>query len=97
MTRKQASGAVTAAFAVPQSQGLIHEVYNAQLKPAAIGALAKCVQAAFSEGDEVAIGILRAAADELEGAALSVARRLDLIEASWRAYADLVVISGELP
>jgi N-acetylglucosamine kinase-like BadF-type ATPase len=66
-------------FGVPQAQGLIHEVYNTQLKPAAIGALAKCVQSAFSEGDEVAIGILRAAADELEGAALSVARRLDLI------------------
>jgi N-acetylglucosamine kinase len=66
-------------FDVPQAQGLIHEVYNTQLKPAAIGALAKCVQAAFSQGDEVAIGILRAAADELEGAALSVARRLDLI------------------
>ena len=66
-------------FAVPQAQGLIHEVYNAELKPAAIGALAKSVQAAFSYGDEVAIGILRAAADELEGSALSVARRLDLV------------------
>ena len=66
-------------FNVSQAQGLIHEVYNTQLKPPAIGALAKCVQAAFSQGDEVAIGILRAAADELEGAALSVARRLDLI------------------
>ena len=29
--------------------------------------------------------------------ALARARRLDLIEAAWRAYADLVVISGELP
>jgi N-acetylglucosamine kinase-like BadF-type ATPase len=66
-------------FGVPQAQGLIHEVYNTELKPAAIGALAKSVQAAFSQGDEVAIGILRAAADELEGSALSVARRLDLM------------------
>jgi N-acetylglucosamine kinase-like BadF-type ATPase len=66
-------------FGVPQAQGLIHEVYNATLKPAAIGALAKCVQAAFSQGDEVAIGILRGAADELEAGALSVARRLDLV------------------
>jgi N-acetylglucosamine kinase-like BadF-type ATPase len=66
-------------FAVPQAQGLIHEVYNAQLKPAVIGALAKCVQSAFSEGDEVAIGILRGAANELEAFALSVARRLDLL------------------
>ena len=66
-------------YGVSQAQALIHEVYNAQLKPAAIGALAKCVQSAFSQGDEVAIGILRAAANELEAAALSVARRLDLI------------------
>jgi hypothetical protein len=29
--------------------------------------------------------------------ALARARRLDLLEASWRAYADLVLFSGELP
>ena len=29
--------------------------------------------------------------------ALARARRLDLIEASWRAYADLTIISGDLP
>ena len=29
--------------------------------------------------------------------AVARARRLDLIEAAWRAYADLVVISGDLP
>jgi cobalt-zinc-cadmium efflux system outer membrane protein len=29
--------------------------------------------------------------------ALARARRLDLLEASWRAYADLVIFSGELP
>jgi N-acetylglucosamine kinase len=66
-------------FGVAHPQGLIHEVYTTNLKPAAIGALAQCVQAAFSEGDAVAIGILRGAANELEAAALSVARRLDLI------------------
>jgi N-acetylglucosamine kinase-like BadF-type ATPase len=66
-------------FGVTQAQGLIHEVYNANLKPAAIGALAQCVQSAFSEGDGVAAGILRSAANELEAGALSVARRLDLI------------------
>ncbi len=70
-------------FGVPQAQGLIHEVYNTNLKPAAIGALAQCVQAAFSQGDQVAIGILRGAADELEASALSVARRLDLIGESF--------------
>ncbi len=65
-------------FQVSQPQLLLHEVYHHHLKPAAIGALASCVQTAFSEGDEAAAGILRGAADELEGAALSVARRLDL-------------------
>jgi N-acetylglucosamine kinase len=65
-------------FGVSQPQALLHEVYYNQLTPAAIGTLASCVQTAFGEGDQAAIGILRGAADELEGAALSVARRLDL-------------------
>jgi N-acetylglucosamine kinase-like BadF-type ATPase len=66
-------------FQVTQPQLLLHEVYHHHLKPAAIGALASSVQAAFSQGDEVAAGILRGAADELEGAALSVALRLELM------------------
>ncbi len=66
-------------FGVAHPQGLIHEVYNANLRPAAIGALAQCVQSAFSAGDAVAVGILPAAVGELEASALSVARRLDLI------------------
>jgi N-acetylglucosamine kinase-like BadF-type ATPase len=66
-------------FGVPRPQGLIHEIYHSNLKPAAIGALARSVQAAFNEGDEVAIGILRGAANELESSALSVARRLKLV------------------
>ena len=65
-------------FQVTQPQLLLHEVYHQHLKPAAIGALASSVHTAFSEGDEAAAGILRGAADELEGSALSVARRLDL-------------------
>ena len=77
--RTALSGLLLRHFGVTHAQGLIHEVYNANLKPAAIGALAQCVQAAFSEGDGVATGILRAAAGELEAGALSVARRLDLI------------------
>lgn len=77
------SGMLLKHFGVPQAQGLIHEVYNTNLKPAAIGALAQCVQAAFSQGDQVAIGILRGAADELEASALSVARRLELIGESF--------------
>jgi N-acetylglucosamine kinase len=66
-------------FDVTQAQELIYRVYNTNLKPSAIGALATCVQSAFSQGDQVAIGILRGAANELEASALSVARRLELI------------------
>ncbi|HXW06053.1 MAG TPA: BadF/BadG/BcrA/BcrD ATPase family protein [Vicinamibacterales bacterium] len=66
-------------FGVSEAQGLIHEVYHTNLKPTAIGALARCVQAAFSQGDPVSIGILRGAANELEASGLSVARRLGLV------------------
>jgi N-acetylglucosamine kinase-like BadF-type ATPase len=65
-------------FDVAEAQSLIHEVYQNRLRPAAIGSLAECVQAAFTAGDDAATGILRAAADELESAGLSVARRLGL-------------------
>jgi N-acetylglucosamine kinase-like BadF-type ATPase len=66
-------------FGVDRPQGLIHEVYHSNLKPSAIGSLAQCVHQAFTRGDEVAVGILRGAANELESSALSVARRLDLV------------------
>jgi N-acetylglucosamine kinase-like BadF-type ATPase len=66
-------------FAVDEASGLIHEVYQSNLKPTAIGALAGFVQIAFGHGDGVAIGILRAAANELESSALSVANRLGLV------------------
>ena len=66
-------------FAVDRAQNIIHQVYHANLKPSAIGALARCVHAAFMNGDQVAVGILRGAANELEAAALSVARRLQLL------------------
>ncbi len=66
-------------FGVTQAQGLIHEVYHTNLKPTEIGVLARSVATAFAQGDSAAIGILRAAADELESAALSVARRLELV------------------
>jgi N-acetylglucosamine kinase-like BadF-type ATPase len=65
-------------FGVTRAQNIIHEVYHTNLKPSAIGALARCVHAAYLEGDQVAVGILRGAANELEAAAISVARRLDL-------------------
>jgi N-acetylglucosamine kinase-like BadF-type ATPase len=65
-------------FDLDDASGLIHEVYQNRLRPAAIGALAERVHAAFMQGDDVAAGILRGAADELESAGLSVARRLEM-------------------
>ena len=76
-------------FDVAQPQALLHEVYHHNLRPADIGALASCVQAAYAQGDAVAADILRGAAGELEGAALSVARRLGLIEEPFT-----IVLSG---
>jgi N-acetylglucosamine kinase-like BadF-type ATPase len=65
-------------FDVSEAQNLIHEVYQNKMRPASIGALATLVQTAFTEGDPAATGILHAAADELESAGVSVARRLGL-------------------
>ncbi len=70
-------------FGVDRPQGLIHAVYHSNLKPSAIGSLAQRVHEAFAAGDEVAVGILRGAANELEASAMSVARRLDLIGQSF--------------
>jgi N-acetylglucosamine kinase-like BadF-type ATPase len=67
-------------FEVSHPQALLQAIYRNNLTPAAIGALASSVQAAFQEGDRAAIGILRSAADELESSALSVVRRLDLVQ-----------------
>ena len=66
-------------YGVAKAQDLIHQVYHGTLRPSAIAALAKCVQSAFTDGDSVAIGILRSAADELESCALSVARRIEIV------------------
>ena len=66
-------------YGVTRAQDLIAQVYHGSLRPSAIAALAQCVMGAFNDGDSVAIGILRSAADQLESAALSVARRLELI------------------
>jgi len=66
-------------YHVDRAQDLIHQVYYGTLRPSAIAAVAQCVMSAFQVGDEVAIGILRGAADQLESLALSVARRLDLV------------------
>ncbi len=66
-------------FDVTRAQDLIHEVYQQTPNPATISAVAQCVQQGFLAGDAVAIGILRASADQLEESGLSVARRLEMI------------------
>src|SRR5918993_611394 len=75
----QLTGLLLNYWGVPRAQDLIAQVYHGTLRPAAIAALAQCVQGAFSDGDAVAIGILRNAADQLESAAVSVARRLEIV------------------
>ena len=75
----QLTGLLLHYYGVGRAQDLIHQVYHGTLRPAAIAALAQCVQSAFRGGDPVAIGILRGSADQLESSALSVARRLELV------------------
>jgi N-acetylglucosamine kinase-like BadF-type ATPase len=72
------TGLLLSYYGIGKAQDLIHVVYHGPLRPSAIASLAKCVQSAFSDGDVVATGILRAAADELESCALSVATRLEI-------------------
>jgi glucosamine kinase len=75
----QLTGLLLNYYGVARAQDLIHQVYQGTLRPSAIASLAQCVQAAFSNGDPVAIGILRGSADQLESSALSVAKRLELV------------------
>ena len=75
----QLTGLLLHYYGVSRAQDLIAQVYQGALRPAAIAALAQCVQGAANNGDSAAIGILRNAADQLESAAVSVARRLELI------------------
>ena len=75
----QLTGLLLNYYGVARPQDLIAQVYHGGLRPSAIASLAQCVQGAFSDGDAVAIGILRNAADQLESSGLSVARRLDMV------------------
>lgn len=61
-----------------------------------IPALERAVDAAVQGFKAGKIDITRALLARRD-LAIARARRLDLIEAAWRAYADLVVISGDLP
>lgn len=67
-----------------------------ELDQSGMGALERAVSASvegFKLGKIELTRVLLARRD----LALARARRLDLIEAGWRAYADLTVLSGELP
>jgi N-acetylglucosamine kinase-like BadF-type ATPase len=87
--KTQLTGLLLHYYGVGRAQDLIAQVYQGALRPAAIASLAQCVQGAFNNGDEVAIGILRNAADQLEASAVSVARRLDLVGSDFP-----IVLSG---
>jgi N-acetylglucosamine kinase-like BadF-type ATPase len=65
-------------FAVSRPQELVREVYHRQLRPPAIAALARHVQAAADEGDAIASRILELGADELTKSAESVTRQLGM-------------------
>jgi glucosamine kinase len=67
-------------YEVTRAEELVRKVYSSDLKPAVIASLASIVQAAAAEGDAVADSIIEMGARELTHAAVSVARRLDLLD-----------------
>lgn len=71
---------VLAHFSVAAPSDLVYEIYDRQLRHHAIAQLARLVQQARDEGDEVATQILEQAAHELVRAARSVIERLALTE-----------------
>lgn len=70
-------------FGVDRPEELVHEVYARTLPPPAIAALARYVQQAAEEGDEVAAALIESAARELVTSARAVVTRLGLAEAVW--------------
>ena len=69
---------VLAHFGVDRPDELLQTVYHEDFEPAAVAALATHVQQAREEGDPVATAILARGAEELAGAAASVAAQLNL-------------------
>ena len=67
-------------FGVQKAAELINKVYHEDLNPRAIATLARHVQEARDEGDDVAAAILNRAADELVTAATAVMTRLELTD-----------------
>ncbi|HSL21538.1 MAG TPA: BadF/BadG/BcrA/BcrD ATPase family protein [Vicinamibacterales bacterium] len=67
-------------FEVQRPQDLLHAVYYRGVKPPEIAALAPYVQQAFEQGDAVAAGIMDGTVRELTASAVSVARRLRMLD-----------------
>lgn len=65
-------------FNVRRPQDLVHEIYYKGARPSAIANVARHVQSAYEEGDDVAADILRTGARELVSSAASVADQLDM-------------------
>jgi N-acetylglucosamine kinase-like BadF-type ATPase len=84
------SARVLAHFGVERPSDLIHEVYDRPVRHSVIAQVARTVQAARDEGDEVATAILEEAAHELISAARSVTQRLSMGEDEF----DFVVAGG---
>ncbi len=80
---------VLAHFGATQPDDLVHAIYDGALQPSAIAAVARAVQAAADDGDELALQILTVGARELASSARAVISRLGL-----RDEAFDVVLSG---
>ena len=62
---------VLAHFGATHPDDLVHAIYDGALKPSAIAAVARAVQAAADGGDELALQILTVGARELASSARS--------------------------
>jgi N-acetylglucosamine kinase-like BadF-type ATPase len=69
-------------FAIVRTSDLVGEIYDRKLRHHALAQLARVVQQAHDEGDDVATQILEQAAHELMRSARSVVERLNLREES---------------
>ncbi len=83
---------VLAHFGAQRPSELVHAIYDRQLRPSAIAAVARAVEQAAGEGDATALDILSTGARELAACAASVVSRLGMREATF----DVVLAGGIL-
>src|SRR5215203_4618875 len=69
---------VLAHFGAARPEDLVHAIYDGALRPSAIAAVARAVQTAADDGDELALQILTVGARELASSARAVISRLGL-------------------